>query len=183
LLGFGASSVVRRPVSSENLYSWWFSTDSSVCSHLLTLVPRSRIFYPEDGGDTFLRNVGSLENYTAPHPKKPAFFIVTAVKTSDLTQKTQRLGPTVLGPLERANFNHWTLTLSKGQVSPPSPEDGNRSSFRNVVFSNLLEYRTMDINPKPNNSGNNTTVSLSCTRALSTNNRPAWEGRLFKRYF
>jgi hypothetical protein len=39
-------------------------------SHLLMLVPRSRIFikYPEDGGDTFLRNVGVHNVYTAPHP-------------------------------------------------------------------------------------------------------------------
>jgi hypothetical protein len=29
-------------------------------------------------------------------------------------------------------------------VSLPSPEDGNRSSFRNVVFSMYLEFRTMD---------------------------------------
>jgi hypothetical protein len=27
-------------------------------------------FYPEDGGDTFLRNVGSYKIYTAPHPKR-----------------------------------------------------------------------------------------------------------------
>jgi hypothetical protein len=27
-------------------------------------------FYPEDGGDTFLRNVGSRKIYTAPHPRK-----------------------------------------------------------------------------------------------------------------
>jgi hypothetical protein len=26
-------------------------------------------FYPEDGGDTFLRNVGSHKKYTAPHPR------------------------------------------------------------------------------------------------------------------
>jgi hypothetical protein len=26
------------------------------------------VFYPEDGGDTFLRNVGSHKIYTAPHP-------------------------------------------------------------------------------------------------------------------
>jgi hypothetical protein len=26
--------------------------------------------YHEDGGDTFLRNVGSYKNYTAPHPRK-----------------------------------------------------------------------------------------------------------------
>jgi hypothetical protein len=27
-------------------------------------------FYPEDGGDTFLRNVGSHKIYTAPHPRR-----------------------------------------------------------------------------------------------------------------
>jgi hypothetical protein len=31
--------------------------------------------------------------------------------------------PTLLGPLERANLNHWT-----------SPEDGNRSSFETLCF-------------------------------------------------
>jgi membrane-bound acyltransferase YfiQ involved in biofilm formation len=41
------------------------------------------------------------------------------------------------------------LDLSKGPnrdgVSPPLPEDGNRSSFQNVVFSSFLEYQTMVI--------------------------------------
>jgi hypothetical protein len=27
-------------------------------------------FYPEDRGDTFLRNIGSHKIYTAPHPRK-----------------------------------------------------------------------------------------------------------------
>jgi hypothetical protein len=27
-------------------------------------------FYPEDGGDTFLRNVGSHKIYTTPHPRR-----------------------------------------------------------------------------------------------------------------
>jgi hypothetical protein len=27
-------------------------------------------FYPEDGGDTFFRKVGSHKKYTAPHPRK-----------------------------------------------------------------------------------------------------------------
>jgi hypothetical protein len=39
--------------------------------------------------------------------------------------KWEEKTPTQLGPLERANLNHW------------KPEDGNRSSFRNVVFSSL----------------------------------------------
>jgi hypothetical protein len=30
----------------------------------------SGFFYPEDGGDTFLRNVGSHKIYTAPHPRR-----------------------------------------------------------------------------------------------------------------
>jgi hypothetical protein len=43
-----------------------------VCSHLLTLVHRSRIFsfHPEEGGDTFLRNVCLHNIYTAPHPRR-----------------------------------------------------------------------------------------------------------------
>jgi hypothetical protein len=37
-------------------------------------------FYPEDGGDTFLRNVGSEKNYTAPHPRK--HFYVSTLRRS-----------------------------------------------------------------------------------------------------
>jgi hypothetical protein len=39
------------------------------------------IFDPENGGDTFLRNVGSNTNYTAVSLKK-ATFIATSVRTS-----------------------------------------------------------------------------------------------------
>jgi hypothetical protein len=45
-------------VSKECIASSVRVEKSTDCSHLLTLVPHSRIFYPEDGGDTFLRNVG-----------------------------------------------------------------------------------------------------------------------------
>jgi hypothetical protein len=31
--------------------------------------PARGFFYPEDGSDTFLRNVGSHKIYTAPHPR------------------------------------------------------------------------------------------------------------------
>jgi hypothetical protein len=27
--------------------------------------------HPEDGGDTFLRNVGKQHIYTVPHPRRP----------------------------------------------------------------------------------------------------------------
>jgi hypothetical protein len=36
--------------------------------------------------------------------------------------------------------------------SLPSPKDGNTSSFQNVVFSNYLEFRTIDKVHKPNYS-------------------------------
>jgi hypothetical protein len=39
--------------------------------------------------------------------------------------------PTLLGPLERANLNHWPTPV---RLPPPSLEDGNRSSFRNAVL-------------------------------------------------
>jgi hypothetical protein len=46
------------------------------------------------------------------------------------------------------------LALSKGPngvgVFPPSPKDGNRSSFWNVVFYSL-EYQTMEKSKKPSN--------------------------------
>jgi hypothetical protein len=34
---------------------------------------KGRVFYPEDGGDTFLRNVGSRNIYTAPQPRRRNF--------------------------------------------------------------------------------------------------------------
>jgi hypothetical protein len=43
--------------------------------------------YPEDGGDTFLRNVGSHKIYTVPHPRRrnssEPGLISTAVSTSN----------------------------------------------------------------------------------------------------
>jgi hypothetical protein len=59
---------------------------------------------------------------------------------------------TLLGPLERANLNHWTTGSNRAGVSFPSPEDGNTSSFPEVVFSSYLEFRTMDKVNKPSNS-------------------------------
>jgi hypothetical protein len=36
--------------------------------------PRSRyFFYPEDGGDTSLRNIGFYKTHTLPHPRRRHF--------------------------------------------------------------------------------------------------------------
>jgi hypothetical protein len=45
--------------------------------------------------------------------------------------------------------NHWPKRVC---VSVPSPEDVNRSSFRNIEFFNYLEFRTMDKVQKPSDS-------------------------------
>jgi hypothetical protein len=58
----------------------------------------------------------------------------------------------MLGPLERmievSPFNG----TQQSRVSLPSPEDGNRSSFRKDVLSSYLEFRMMDKVQKPSNS-------------------------------
>jgi hypothetical protein len=53
--------------------------------------------------------------------------------------------PTLLRPLESANFHHWTTGLclafskvpNRVGVSLPSPDDEIRSNFRNGVFSSI----------------------------------------------
>jgi hypothetical protein len=45
--------------------------------------------------------------------------------------------PTLVGLLERANFRHRQV------ISVTLPEYRSRFSFRNVVFSSCLEFRTM----------------------------------------
>lgn len=62
---------------------------------------------------------------------------------------TLRETPTLLGPLERANFNHCF-----------SPEDGKSSSLRNVVFPSFLEYGTIDKFQTPSNTESKEIVFL-----------------------
>jgi hypothetical protein len=52
------------------------------CSYLLTRWFFARgFFYPEDGGDTILRNVGSIDHiYTAPHPRRRRSSLFTFVR-------------------------------------------------------------------------------------------------------
>jgi hypothetical protein len=61
--------------------------------------------------------------------------------------------PTLLGSLERTNLNHLALSKesSRVSVSLSSPEDGNGSSFQNVVFYIYLELHAVDKVQKPIN--------------------------------
>jgi hypothetical protein len=63
--------------------------------------------------------------------------------------------PTLFGPLETANLNHWTA-LSKGPnrvgVSSPHLKTETDPGSLNVLLSRYLEFRTVDKFHKPNDS-------------------------------
>jgi hypothetical protein len=40
--------------------------------------------YPEDGGDTFLRDIGSHKIYTAPHPRRRHSALITLIDLKGL---------------------------------------------------------------------------------------------------
>jgi hypothetical protein len=76
--------LVWTDVSEERIASIFRVEKSEVCSHLLTLVPRLRIFLPRRWrryGPPTRRFTQDLGGATS---QKTAFFIVTAVKTSNL---------------------------------------------------------------------------------------------------
>jgi hypothetical protein len=75
-----------------------------------------------------------------------------------------REGKRHLIQLLRANLNRPVIEVRvsggrRVEVSLPSHEDGNRSGFRNVVFSSYLEFRTMDRVQNLSNSDCNTLAS------------------------
>jgi hypothetical protein len=70
------SCPTRGLVSVQTEISRFHSFDLALLNHIVSSATTcSRwflargLFYPEDGGDTFLRNVGSHKIYTAPHPR------------------------------------------------------------------------------------------------------------------
>jgi hypothetical protein len=68
-------ALVRTDVSEEHVSSIFrvekIHEQRNSCSQTANTFPRAKnFFYPEDGGDTFLRNVGSYKTYAAPHPRR-----------------------------------------------------------------------------------------------------------------
>jgi hypothetical protein len=68
--------ILRPKELTEVVMQTFISWDTTPCSRKqLYLLPASRwflasgFFYPEDGGDTFLRNVCSHKIYKVPHPR------------------------------------------------------------------------------------------------------------------
>jgi hypothetical protein len=62
---------------------------ASSCSWFLA----RRFFYPEDGGNTFLRIVDSHKNYMAPHPRKRQFAVTISCLSDILPLESQLLFP------------------------------------------------------------------------------------------
>jgi hypothetical protein len=52
-----------------SLYSWLFSVVAQSAATCSRWFLARGFLYPEDGGDTFLRNLGLHKNYTASHPR------------------------------------------------------------------------------------------------------------------
>jgi hypothetical protein len=78
--------------------------------------------------------------------------------------------PILLGPLEIVNLAQWLmLALSKGSfwvgVSLPSLEGGNKSSFRNVVFSSTLYPQKLAIT-SPTSGGRSVGIVRSRTQTM-----------------
>jgi hypothetical protein len=108
-----------------------------------------------------LRKCGSIH----PLPHTPIWCSAELVKLRDNFTLTMTLYFYVhLGPSERASLNQ----LSRSTLRHP-PEDGDRSSLRNVVvFCKTSTYETMDrVQKKPNSSE----LSLLYNGALNTPQR------------
>jgi hypothetical protein len=71
--------IQRRVIPGNN--------QSADCSYLLTLVPRSQIFLPRKWRRYLPPKRRFIQDLHGATPQKTAFFIVTVVKTSDLTGK------------------------------------------------------------------------------------------------
>jgi hypothetical protein len=60
--------LVWKDVSEEHMASIFRVEGLQLPAHATSL--HTNFFYPDDGGDTLLRNVGSHKNYMAPHPRR-----------------------------------------------------------------------------------------------------------------
>jgi hypothetical protein len=74
---------VFTAVTIKNAVLWDVAPCKLSLQHLLSWFLARGFFYPEDGGDTFLRNVGSHKIYMVPHPRRrhssELFIIVQAL--------------------------------------------------------------------------------------------------------
>jgi hypothetical protein len=121
-----------RTSQTSGMNPWWWRQYAPL---------KRQGFIPDDGGSTHLWNVGRQSFYTAVYPrrqlwtwKKHVFGLFSIVqyflKKLDLLPSSGKIElASVTGPAMRLALRHPTE-----QGTFILTEDGNRSSFRNVVF-------------------------------------------------
>jgi hypothetical protein len=160
-------TVSLNVTQTQTLDRSWLPTS---CRHLLTAFS-SWFTCPEDGGDTFLRNVGSNHNYTAPDPRRRLSSYVWVAQTM---WHSNNIFQSITFHLDTKFLGFCTLSIGRylkkydvseigcfrtkvngggetptqlGPLERANLIDGN-IQFRNVVF---FKYRTMDKVQKPRN--------------------------------
>jgi hypothetical protein len=85
--------------------------------------------------------------------------------------KTQRSGNWISFALQVSGGRHlicWVPYKELRSVTGPfRPEHGNRSNFRNIVFSSYLEFRKMDKGHKPSDSEESTLFVCAKSRIFN----------------
>jgi hypothetical protein len=98
----GVKGLVTSPNPSQCSHSVLFRTVVQSVSKRLTFFSLAFFFCPEDGGDTFLRNVDSYKIPPGATSQKTPFFIVIAVKASNPTKL--QMGLKLSSCLIRCNY-------------------------------------------------------------------------------
>jgi hypothetical protein len=102
LLGRGVVQILCEPTSRLHLQG------RTICSHCSHWFLVRWFFYPKDGGDTFLRNVGSPKIYTAPHLRRRHFFLEMRCVTVNVKHVDTQTSWCV--PLVFRTSNKWNVT-------------------------------------------------------------------------
>jgi hypothetical protein len=105
--------TIPCPEDLRELFKRWISKDKAKQLGI------ERSFVGINGFLDFVRTFREIDLFPSPGEEKEA--------------------STLLGSLGRA----LSKGINKQYVSLPSPEEENRSIFRNVLFSNCFEFRTM----------------------------------------
>jgi hypothetical protein len=128
-----------------NFYFWRLHPVASVITIFLASVNRNCTF-----------RIKTFGKYSWRNPKR-SFTIIVYCKFSSYLLSAQPGVRCLRSCCCMTMVVRWLMLAlpkgpNRGGVSISSPEGGNRSSFRRVVFSSLFEFRTIDKVLKPSNS-------------------------------
>jgi hypothetical protein len=118
------------------LLCWLFPTGCSVCTHLPTLVLRSQILLPWRWRRYFPPKRRSIQDLHSATSQKTTFFIVTAVKASNLTYSVQ---------LFNCQISHKVYGSSDALYHDHEPRNGNvREGRGNCILQLFPEFDWRD---------------------------------------